>query len=254
MSLQELGMFTVEARAGLRQELLLRARVDHRITGAAITGSGALGTEDQWSDVDLAFGVRDQIELPDVLDDWTHHMYQQHAALHHLDVAAGTWLYRVFLLPGTLQADLGFVPAADFRPPAPSFTLVFGDAGEARHSTPRSSVELIGWGSLYALHARSCLARQRRWQAEYMISGMRDTALALACLRHGLPTAHARGADSLPDDAAAQFDGTLVRQLELGELYRAFRVALNALLAEIRSVDPELARRLDDPPASLAAG
>ena len=245
-------MFTVEARTRLQEGLLATARADDRITGAAITGSGAVGRSDEWSDIDLAFGVRDAAELSDVLSDFTARMYDAHLALHHLDVAAGTWPYRVFFLPDTLQVDLGFAPAAEFCALAPSFKLVFGEAREPRHVAPRPAQDLIGWGWLYALHARSCLARRRHWQAEYMISGVRDTALALACMRHDLPTAHARGVDALPITVTAEFERALVGHLGRDELYRAFRVAVQGLLSEIGSADAELARRLHDPLTSLA--
>src|SRR5277367_726875 len=100
----------------------------------------------------------------------------------------------------------------------------------------------MGW--LYALHARSCIARRNFWQAEYMISGIRDSALALSCIRHGLPAIHGRGMDLLPAGVAAQFEGALVRQLDAAELSRAFAVAIQGLLREIRSSDDELAERL----------
>jgi len=79
-----------------------------------------------------------------------------------------------------------------------------------------------------------------------MISGIRDTALALACIRHGLPAVHGRGMDLLPGGVAAQFEGSLVRQLDTAELSRAFRVAIQGLLSEIRSIDEELAGRLQE--------
>src|SRR6185503_3958295 len=104
-------MFTPEERARLRSELLDYAAGDGRISGAAITGSAAADREDRWSDIDLAFGIADAAELPNVLSDWTAHMYDRHGALQHLDVRSGAWIYRVFLLPGTLQVDLAFVPA-----------------------------------------------------------------------------------------------------------------------------------------------
>ena len=108
-------MFTPEERARLRSDLLEYAASDQRIGGAAITGSAAAQCEDRWSDIDLAFGVGATAELPNVLADWTAHMYQQHRALHHLDVRSGGWIYRVFLLPTTLQVDLAFVSATEFR-------------------------------------------------------------------------------------------------------------------------------------------
>jgi hypothetical protein len=245
-------MFTPEERAGLRSGLLEYAARDERISGAAITGSAAGAREDQWSDIDLAFGVGNSAELADVLADWTAHMYQQHLALHHLDVISGAWTYRVFLLPSTLQVDLAFVPAAEFRALAPTFRLMFGEANEPRHVPAPPPGDAIGLGWLYALHARSCIARGNVWQAEYMISGIRDTALALACIRHGLPAVHGRGMDLLPCEVAAQFEGSLVRQLDTAELSRAFRVVIRGLLNEIRSLDEELAGRLQEALTALA--
>lgn len=239
-------MYTPEQRSRLRSDLLKYAANDRRISGAAITGSAAADREDGWSDIDLAFGVADIAQLQPVLADWTTLMYDQHGALDHLDVTAGVWIYRVFLLPTTLQVDLAFVPADQFRALGPTFRLVFGKENEPRHASPQAPAEIIGLGWLYALHARSCIARRQLWQAEYMISSLRDQALALACIRHGLPSTHGRGIDQLPGGVATRFEGSLVGQLDGDELSRAFQVATLGLLSEIRSVDEALALRLHE--------
>src|SRR5580704_8925811 len=153
-------MFTAEERDRLRSGLLEHAARDRRISGAAITGSAAAGREDRWSDIDLAFAVGDAGELPDVLSDWTAHMYRQHLALDHFDVISGAWIYRVFILTSTLQVDLAFVPAAEFRALAPTFLLMFGKANDPQHVPSPPPRDLIGLGWLYALHARSCIARR----------------------------------------------------------------------------------------------
>jgi hypothetical protein len=238
-------MFTVEERARLRSNLLQFAATDQRISGAAVTGSAAAGCEDRWSDIDLAFGILDHTELPTVLSDWTRHMYEQHLAIHHLDIKFGAWVYRVFLLPGTLQVDLAFVQAEEFRALAPTFRLLFGKANEPRHVPAPAPVDMIGMAWLYAVHARTCIARQKLWQAEYMISGVRDHALALACIRHDLPAEHGRGIDQLPAGVTAPFEASLVGQLDAAELLRAFRVVVSGLLNEIHHADEELAARLE---------
>lgn len=239
-------MFTAEERDRLRSDLLERARSDQRISGAAITGSGAMGPQDQWSDIDLAFGVADSTDVTPVLPDWTAYMYDRHSAVHHVDVRAGSWIYRVFLLRSTLQVDLAFAPAADFRALAPTFRLVFGKANDPLAFPSPRAADLIGMAWLYALHARSSIARGRFWQAEYMVSGVRDHALAMACIRHGLPAAHGRGFDQLPAEVLAPFERSLMRDLA-AELWRAFGVAVEGLLTEIESVDASLAERLREP-------
>ncbi len=249
-------MFSPEQRALLRSELLACAGGDPRISGAAITGSGATADrEDRWSDIDLAFGVANAAETPAVLADWTSWMYDKHEALHHLDMRFGAWIYRVFLLSNTLQVDLAFAPADEFRALAPTFRLVLGTAREAQHvSAAPPAGDFIGMSWLYALHARSCIARGQLWQAEHMISAVRDQALAMACARHGLPSAHGKGIDQLPVAVTERFEGALVRRLDAGELARAFRAAMEGLILEIRSTDEVLADRLEGAIRVLADG
>jgi hypothetical protein len=245
-------MFTLEDRGRLRDMLVSAARADERVTGAALTGSAALGAEDRWSDIDLAFGLAAEADLSQVIADWTDVMYREHGAIHHLDIAPRATVYRVFLLASTLQVDLAFSPAMEFGAIAPTFRLIFGTPVPQPPSAEPDVAQLIGLGWLYALHARSSIARCRAWQAEYMISGVRDHVLALACLRHGVPSVQGRGMDNLPPDATAAINGALVRSLDVSELARAFRVATEALLAEAGQVDASLADQLADTLRELA--
>jgi hypothetical protein len=217
-----------------------------------VTGSGASAGEDEWSDIDLAFGIADPDQLKQALADWTDVMYREHGAVHHVDVVVGATVYRVFLLESTLQVDIAFAPASEFGAIAPTFRLVFGTSVERTPQPPPSAAYLIGFGWLYALHARSCIERGKLWQAEYMVSGIRDQVLALACLRHGLPAVQGRGMDRLPAEVTAPLEGALVRALEKDDLRRAFGVAVEGLLEEIHHSDPDLAARTDGPIRGLA--
>jgi hypothetical protein len=237
-------LFSITERDRLRALLISSARTDERITGIALTGSASIGAEDRWSDIDLAFGFAAGTELAVAIADWTAVMYADHGAVHHLDVISGATTYRVFLLASTLQVDLAFAPEAEFGASAPTFRLLSGRAVPRAQVRPPDAAELIGLAWLYGLHARSSIARGRVWQAEYMVSGVRDHVLALACLRCGLPARQGRGMDRLPAEVTGPLAGALVRGLDVAELGRAFRVAMEALLAEIGRVDAALASRL----------
>jgi predicted nucleotidyltransferase len=228
------------------------ARADKRITGAALTGSAARDAEDRWSDIDLAFGIGDAAQLQAALSDWTDRMYRDHQALHHVDVVVGATVYRVFLLANTLQVDLAFSPAEEFGARAPTFRLLFGASVDMPQIQPPKAAYLIGLAWLHALHARSCIERGRTWQAEYMISAVRDHALALASLRYGLPAVEGRGMDRLPREVSAAFEGALVRTLEADELRRSLAMAIEGLLRETRHADLDLAARLEAPLKELA--
>ena len=247
-------MFTSDARTELRDTLIDAARRDARITGVALTGSASVGAEDRWSDVDIAFGVAASADRDALVAEWTERMYREHDAVHHTDMMAGGALFRVFLRRDTLQVDIAFWPESEFGPIAPTFRLVSGKARE-RPTPPAapSSGSLIGMAWLYALHARSSIARGKVWQAEYMISGVRDHVLALACVRHGVPAVQGRGMDLLPLSVSAPIADAIVRSLDEAELRRAFASACELLLVEVAAVDAELARRLTGTMRELAS-
>jgi hypothetical protein len=155
----------------------------------AHTGSGAAAKLDRWSDIDLALALAPNAGSEEVLASWTEMMYDQNGAVAHHDVRYGSTLFRVFLFRNTLQVDLAFWPSTDFRAIGPNFELIFGCVNDPQPVPNPDTKELIGMGWLYALHVRTSIARARLWEAEFMLRGMRDQVLALACLRrlHPLP-------------------------------------------------------------------
>ncbi len=240
-------MFTEAERDGVRDRLLALATADPAITGAAFTGSHATGEADRWSDIDLVLAVDGPLDA--VLGAWTDRLYADFAAVHHWDLRSGAAVYRVFLLPGWLEVDLGFTPAADFGPRGPRWRLVFGDAVPARDAPAGDDLAGLAWH--HAWHARVCIARGRWWQAEHWISGVRDHVIAMACRRLGLPSAYGKGAHLLPDDVTVPLAEALVRGLDGPELRRALAAAVAALSAELSRADPELATRLNPMLADL---
>lgn len=247
-------MFTTVERDRVRDKLVAAAKADPRVAAAGFAGSSAYGEEDEWSDIDLALGLAPSVDYDDVVAAWTESLYREHGAVTHLDVWAGSTLFRVFLLQGTLQVDIAFWRAEEFGATGPRFEVLFGTANDVEKTKPPVAANLIGWAWLYALHARSSIGRGRVWRAEYMISGMRDQVFALACLRHDVPATQGRGMDDVPPEAAAPLMAALVRSLDLAELSRAFTAACTALLTEIEYVDPEHAARLAPSLRELADG
>jgi hypothetical protein len=229
-------MFTVEDRERVRDRMLELASSDGRVVAGAVVGSLAGADGDRWSDLDLTFAVSDGVPVTGVLDDWTRSLADEFDAVPLFDLPAGTFIYRVFLMPGCLQFDLSFAPASEFGAMGPKFRLVFGRAVEKPHVQPPPARELFGYAVHHALRARFCIERGRYWQAEYWISGVRDYALSLACRRRDLPARFGRGFDDLPAEVRDPFREALVRSLERDELLRALAAAIAGLLREAEDV------------------
>jgi predicted nucleotidyltransferase len=67
-------MFTPQERTNLRSAWLAYAAQDERIKAVAITGSAAASREDEWSDIDSAFGVDVGANIQAVISDWTQYV------------------------------------------------------------------------------------------------------------------------------------------------------------------------------------
>jgi hypothetical protein len=239
-----IALFTSQQREHIRDDLVIAAKADERIGGAAHLGSAAIGLADRWSDIDLGLGLVPDADLDQVLLDWTRRLYENHGAVAHYDVRHGDILYRVFLLVNTLQVDLSFWPFDQLRAIGPKFSLIFGAAGEPIPTPVPDSSDLIGMAWLYALHVRSSLARFRLLQTDHMLNGMRDNVFSLICKRHNVTPTQGRGLDDLPEEVRVGAAACLACSLDPAELTRAFLVTMEVLLDELRRTEPRLNTKL----------
>jgi hypothetical protein len=241
---QEFNMFTTEQRDQVRHRVLELARSDHRVTGGAFTGSMAFGSGDRWSDIDVAFGITDGISLETVLQDWTQVLDREFSVIDHFDLRSGSSIYRVFLLRSGLEVDIAVTPGEDFGARGPQFRILFGKIQKLQETPQPGASSFIGLGWHHVLHARSSIERNKPWQAEYWISGIRDHTLALACLRFGENASYGRGVDNIPADVTGPLSDALVRSLDEPELRRALAVATRCFIRELEECNPRLSSRL----------
>jgi hypothetical protein len=238
-------MFTVQFRDHVHERVLQLAASDARVVAGAVVGSLALGDSgDKWSDLDLTFAVADEFSMLDVLEEWTRNITQEFDAAQLFDLPSGPSIYRVFLLPGSLQFDLSFTPASKFGATGPKFKLLFGCAVEKTYMPEPVARDLFGYAIHHALRARFCIERGKFWQAEYWISETRNYALNMACRRRGLPARNGRGYDQLPKEVHEAFVSSFVSTLERAELMRALRCVIEGLLSEMEEVQ-ELAEKVE---------
>lgn len=245
-------MFSIQDRNILQDHVLQLAASDSRVVAGAVVGSLALSDGDRWSDLDLTFAVSDDFSMFDVLEDWTKNITKEFNATQLFDLPSGASIYRVFLLPGCLQFDLSFTPASKFGATGPKFKLLFGTSAEKPFPRSPAAQELFGYAVHHALRARFCIERGRYWHAEYWISGTRDYALHLACLRRNLPAYQGRGFDDLPSEIRDFFSNALVTKLTRDELLRSLGCVIDGLLGETEDVQ-ELAVKVKPQLLELAS-
>lgn len=238
------GMFTTADRERLRDTLIDAAEQDDEVVGAALVGSAATGREDAWSDIDLMLQIGAEADPGAVAERWTADFYARHGAVHHLDIMAEGVLYRVFLTASSLQVDVSFWPRDRFRATEPGFKLVFGAPNPPTEPNAPDPFHMIGMGWLYALHARSAIARGRHWQAVTMLDHLRDELLALACVRLGLNPHHGREADRLPPEILDEIRRARAAAVDREELTRSKNALLRRFASEIALHDRDLADRL----------
>src|SRR5437764_267116 len=114
-------MFTIEERERVQQWIVEMAKNDPRVTGGAMIGSLAAGLEDKWSDIDVTFGVAEGVDVKAVLDEWTEALRREIGLVHYWDLPFRWSLYRVFLMPSGLEADVSVTPERDFGARGPRF-------------------------------------------------------------------------------------------------------------------------------------
>src|SRR5215471_15844391 len=237
-------MFTVDDRGRIRDRIVQMSREDKRLIAGALIGSTVGDGGDRWSDLDLTFGLADDVSPNEVLDDWKIRLATEFGGVHLIDLPYLSTIYGVFLLPNNLQVDLSFTPGNEFLGPELKFSPLFGDPRERHQSKPTSSEHLFGLAVIYLLHAHVCVERGRLLESEYCISAARDQALTLACQHRGLKTSYGKGFDDLPPETLLQFTGTLVGSLSKMELLRALGKNIEALLLNSQDV-PELSSRIE---------
>lgn len=232
--------------------LVARAEADSRVIGSALVGSAARGAEDEWSDIDLALQLAPDVDEQSVVDEWTDFVGGLSGLADTLDVWAGTVRYRVFFLASSLQIDVSFWPHDQFRATEPGFRILFGTPNAPSEPTPPDLDRVIGMGWLYAIHARSAIARGRLWQATIMLDELRGSLIALMCARSELNPWHGRDVDRLPAGDLAALEASRPSHVSPGHLDLSRILLARQFLDEVARHDPERAARLRAPFAELA--
>jgi predicted nucleotidyltransferase len=244
-------MVEVAYRQHVLDRLVGALQADERLAGAVLVGSGAVGFQDDESDIDIVAVVG--------LDHDVAVAYAQRPAmiaglfpvLHQFEspFSSRNRLHG-FLLDGFLELDLSFIALAELRATRDRWRVLFDRTGDVleRMAAPQESVivDVTGeyrWAFDVAcfsiMQCHKALYREQRWEALGLLSEVRGRIFALACLdRFGAPSIHRR-IDQLPPDLLAALERTVVPP-ERRALGDALRQATQVLLEQARALDGRL--------------
>lgn len=155
-------MFTERYRDKIRAAIIACVENDDDIVSAAVIGSYARKEVDEYSDIDLTFGLHESVDVDQVLHRYRQHMQEAHEGAFLFELKQGHTVYLVFLLPGCLQVDLSFAPQSAFGPKQYPFELLFGyDTGEKQITPPEPVREKFGLMIHHILRAKICKERNK---------------------------------------------------------------------------------------------
>src|SRR6185312_9066113 len=238
--------FTISERKQVYERVLAIAKADNRVTGGAVVGSFANNNEDELSDIDLTFGIKSGIEVAQVLQEWTESLNAVFNVIDSFDIKFATSIYRVFLFSNCLELDLSVVPEKDYGAITSNFRLLFGKANKPKISSKPDVENLIGLGWHHVLHANLAICRRKPWQAEYWISALRDHIISMKCIRLGLSSIYAKGADNISNQEIKGMESTFIKSLDLSELTVALIATSGFLISEVQHYNKKLAIKLAD--------
>ena len=239
--------YSAEDRSRIQDFLIENARSDPRITDAALVGSESVGENDRWSDIDLTFGVGENVDLESLMADWSELLEKTFQTLQLFDLVYDRSTYRVFLTPDCLQIDLSFTPTSHFGAITENFKLLFGKENERPKKTAPDPRTVYGYFVLYALKTRTSIERGRLWQAIGFLEAAREQLMILACLKYGLNPFDGRGYDELPVDLKDELEKSLVAVMEASVIKNALSILVHSQLqftAHFPDLEPTLSTRL----------
>jgi predicted nucleotidyltransferase len=223
--------FTPDERDEIARRLLELLREDERVASAELSGSGATGYTDRWSDLDIVVRAAEGADHRKLADSWSAKLYEHFPVVHDFGVTFDVEHVRGFLLENYLEIDLGFQPAAGRTDPETwCGPMPQAEAGFTWHDV---------------LHAGIAIRRGHRWRAGYYVGLLRWRTIQLAAVRHGVDTSEFKGVDDLPAELLAELELAVPSGLTTDELTRALRAVIPLFFAQLRTFDAEEVKLAD---------
>lgn len=243
------GHFTPESRQETLKRILAALEEDERIIGVLIVGSGAVGFDDDLSDIDLSIVASDEDAEP-VFRDWRARFEDLLPIIDCGEVVygPGSYLY-VILLDGFLEFDAGFMAIGKLSAKRERWRVAFDRSGRIEGIMHRTWAERRkpDLGTEYhrradgiwhiIMHVGQALMRSHLVRGLHYLETIRTRTIELACIRMDLDAGDYRQVHQLPSELIDRLQATLPASIGDVELLRACETAIDCFFAEAREWD-----------------
>jgi len=242
--------FSSEERADILNRILDALKTDDRIAGVLIVGSGAVGFDDDYSDIDLSVVVAEEDNVHPVFCKYREIFEKLLSIIGHFEVVYGNYSYlHGFFTDSFLELDIGFVCLSELVAKRGRWKVAFDRSSKIeeimqsswKNKAPQDikAIYLRRINSIwhYIIHVVVALKRNQQWKALHYLEGIRNQTIELAGLHKGLVTDNFRQVDQMPKDFLSGLQQTLVICLDANEIMRALRIATNSFFNEAKNLD-----------------
>ena len=238
------SFYSPEYRQSTLDRVLDALEADERITGVLVVGSGSVGFDDDYSDIDLCIVCPDGQTLS-IYQDWRERFEKLLPVIGCSPVTYGphSHLYAL-LLDGFLELDAGFIGMGSLAAKRERWKVAFDRSGNiadimTRNWANRPQVDLKSeylrradgiWHHI--LHVRQALRRRQVWRARHYLETVRNLIMELAGIRLGLEMNHFRDADKLPNELLSDIEQTIPTGIMEAEILHALACAVDCFFRE----------------------
>lgn len=193
------------------RSIVAALKEDGRIAGVVLVGSGAVGFQDEFSDIDLSVVVRRRDNIEVVFREWGERLRRMLPVVGHFETryAADSLLWG-FLLQNYLEIDMGFLCLDNLTARSDRWKVIFDRMGRIdsilqKSWENRSAVDVKGaylanfngvWH--YITHVAILAERGQFLRAVHYLEELRNDTVEIAGLRLGLRADNFRDVDRFP--------------------------------------------------------
>lgn len=238
-------LFTPERRVEILENLLIFLKTDDQISGVVMVGSTAENFRDNYSDINLLVITADNLPVYPVYHKWKTRFTALYNRLSSFETGYDGERYHFgCLLDNYLSLEMHFLKLEKLIAKRKPWQIAFDRVGNLEHHLERTYAEeqMVAPVREYTrimetiwLPIMKCVAALRRdeiWRALYLLEELRDKAVQIAGMNHGIDTHGFTAVDYLPEMFLVHLRHTIPTSTSTPAIRRALKTAVVLLFRE----------------------